>query len=199
MYGSNGNNTTNRGALVTINQTNGIGTVVGTPVANVGLPGLAFHPDGRLFAVTLTNLTPSTLIQVNPDTGALITSIGAITDNGTPISIGDLSFQPGTGGRADLLATGGDIPAGHAYVGTACWDAQEQEGFKALRDCVKGTDGKPGSCTVLFKEGQILNCAADFRNTEMDPPAENPNDSTQEPGAPSETPDEAPSDVTADF
>jgi Putative Ig domain/Galactose oxidase, central domain/Kelch motif len=97
MYGSNGNNTTNRGALVTINQTNGTGTVVGTPVANVGLPGLAFHPDGRLFAATLTNLTPSTLIQVNPDTGALITSIGAITDNGTPISIGDLSFQPGTG------------------------------------------------------------------------------------------------------
>ena len=97
MSGSNGNNTTNRGALVTINQTNGAGTVVGTPVANVGLPGLAFHPDGRLFAVTLTNLTPSTLIQVNPDTGALITSIGAITDNGTPISIGDLSFQPGTG------------------------------------------------------------------------------------------------------
>jgi hypothetical protein len=52
---------------------------------------------------------------------------------------------------------------------------------------------------VLFKEGQLLNCAADFRNAEMEPPAENPNDTTQEPGAPSETPDDVPSDVTADF
>jgi hypothetical protein len=111
-----------------------------------------------------------------------------------------IRFRPGIGGRADMLATGGDIPAGHAYVGTACWDAQEQERFKVVRDCVKGTDGKPGSCTVLFKEGLLVNCAhADFRNSEMEPPAENPNDTTQEPGAPSETPDESPSDVTADF
>lgn len=110
-----------------------------------------------------------------------------------------IRFRPGTGGRADVLASGGDIPAGHVYVGTSCWDAQEQEGLKALRDCVKGSDGKPGGCTVLFKEGQLLDCAMGFRDTEMDPPADNPNDTTQEPGAPSETPDEAPSDVTADF
>ena len=97
MYGSNGNGALNRGALVTINQTNGSGTVVGTPVAGVGLPGLAFHPDGRLFASTVTNGNPSTLIQINPDTGALIATIGTINDNGTPLSIGDLSFQPGTG------------------------------------------------------------------------------------------------------
>ena len=74
-----------------------LGTVVGTPVAGVGLPGLAFHPDGRLFASTVTSGNPSTLIQINPDTGALIATIGVINDNGTPLSIGDLSFQPGTG------------------------------------------------------------------------------------------------------
>ena len=67
------------------------------PVANVGLPGLAFHPDGRLFASTVTSGNPSSLIQINPDTGALIATIGQINDNGTPLSIGDLSFQPGTG------------------------------------------------------------------------------------------------------
>src|SRR5206468_9346831 len=96
MYGSNGNGTLNRGALVTINQTNGTGTLVGTPVAGTGLSGLAFHPDGRLFASTVTSGSPSSLIQVNPDTGALIATIGTINENGTPLSIGDLSFQPGT-------------------------------------------------------------------------------------------------------
>src|SRR5206468_5855302 len=97
MYGGNGNGE-NPGALVIINQTNGTGTIVGTPVAGVGLSGIAFHPDGRLFASTIAGFgTTSTLIQVNPDTGGLIATIGPITDNGTPISIGDLSFQPGTG------------------------------------------------------------------------------------------------------
>jgi hypothetical protein len=110
-----------------------------------------------------------------------------------------LRFIPGTGGRADVLAVGGDIADGHAYVGSACWDAQEHESFKVLRDCVKGTDGKPGSCTVLFKEGELTNCASlDFRK-EMDPPAEKTDDTTQEPGAPSETPDLVPGDVTAFF
>src|SRR5206468_10603065 len=97
MYGANGNGALNRGALIIIDQTNGSGTVVGTPVGGVGLPGIAFHPDGRLFASTVTSGSSSTLIQVNPDTGALIATIGPITDNGTPISISDLSFQPGTG------------------------------------------------------------------------------------------------------
>ena len=97
MYGSNGNGALNRGALITINQTNGTGTLVGTPVSGVGLPGLSFHPDGRLFASTVTSGNPSTLIQINPNTGGLIATIGTINDNGTPLSIGDLSFQPGTG------------------------------------------------------------------------------------------------------
>ena len=88
MYGSNGNGTLNRGALITINQTNGTGTLVGTPVAGVGLPGLSFHPDGRLFASTVTSGNPSTLIQINPNTGALIATIGVINDNGTPPSAG---------------------------------------------------------------------------------------------------------------
>ena len=97
MYGGNGNGT-NQGALITINQTNGQGTIVGTPVSGVGLTGISFHPDGRLFASTISpSLGTSTLIQVNPDTGGLIATIGPITDNGTPISISDLSFQPGTG------------------------------------------------------------------------------------------------------
>ena len=72
MYGGNGNGV-NQGALITINQTNGQGTIVGTPVSGRGLTGISFHPDGRLFASTISqSLGTSTLIQVNPDTGALI-------------------------------------------------------------------------------------------------------------------------------
>jgi hypothetical protein len=113
MYGGNGFGGINRGALTTINQINGNGTIVGTPVSGVGLSGIAFHPDGRLFASTVTQNNPSTLIQINPDTGALIATIGSITDNGTPISIGDLAFQPGTSvlygirSGADGLGQGG--------------------------------------------------------------------------------------------
>ena len=96
LYGVNGNGS-GQGALIVIDQTNGTGTFIGTPVQGVGLSGIAFHPDGRLFATTVTSGNPSTLIQVNPNTGGLIATIGVIIDNGTPISIGDLSFQPGTG------------------------------------------------------------------------------------------------------
>jgi hypothetical protein len=94
LYGGNGNGQEGRGALIIIDQTNGTGTLVGTPVPNVGLSGIAFDPDGRLFASTVTTGNPSTLIQIDPDTGTLISTIGTITDNGMPISIGDLSFQP---------------------------------------------------------------------------------------------------------
>ena len=96
LYGVNGNGS-GQGALIVIDQTNGTGTFIGTPVQGIGLSGIAFHPDGRLFATTVTSGNPSTLIQVNPNTGGLIATIGVIIDNGTPISIGDLSFQPGTG------------------------------------------------------------------------------------------------------
>jgi hypothetical protein len=97
MYGGNGNGQQGRGALIIIDQTNGTGTLVGTPVPNVGLSGIAFDPDGRLFASTVTTGNPSTLIQIDPDTGTLISTIGTIVDNGMPISIGDLSFRPETG------------------------------------------------------------------------------------------------------
>ena len=34
------------------------------------------------------------MIQINPDTGGLIATVGTINVNGTPLSISDLSFQP---------------------------------------------------------------------------------------------------------
>ena len=39
---------------------------------------------------------------------------------------------PGTGGRVDVRAWGGDIAADTYYVGSACWDAQEKELYRVL-------------------------------------------------------------------
>ena len=56
-------------------------------------------------------------------------------------------FIPGTGGRADVLASGGDIAADKVFIGSACWDAQEMEKFRILRQCTKGQS--LASCTVV--------------------------------------------------
>jgi hypothetical protein len=97
LYGGNGNDG-NGGALVTINPTTGAGTLVGTPVPGRGLSGLAFLSNTELFGSTVSGFNgSSTLIRINPDTGALIGTAVPITAGGVAISIGDLAVQPGTG------------------------------------------------------------------------------------------------------
>ena len=129
MYGGIGSGSAiNRGAVVTLNQTNGQGSVVGTPTPGVGLPGLDFHPDGRLFASTIAGggSSTSTLIQINPDTGTLIgVPVPIIVTGEGPISIGDLAFQPGTGvlygirSNADGLFLGGYLYTINISTGAA--------------------------------------------------------------------------------
>jgi hypothetical protein len=55
MYGSAGpfevvGQTVPPGSVVIVDQENGGGTLVGTPVADVGLSGIAFNALGQLFA-----------------------------------------------------------------------------------------------------------------------------------------------------
>jgi hypothetical protein len=89
---------------------------------------------------------------------------------------------PGVGGRADLLVTEGDVPVGKIYVGSACWDAVEKEGFAILRLCTKG---QLGSCEVVgTPRGQPSNCKPGLEKEAL--PAENAQDTTAEEGAPSE-------------
>lgn len=88
-------------------------------------------------------------------------------------------YIPGVGGRADALATGGDVPAGKAYLASACWDAQEHEGFFVLRLC---TLGQPASCQVVATRGQPSNCRAGLQDEEL--PPENENDTSSEPESP---------------
>jgi hypothetical protein len=60
----------------------------------------------------------SDLIQINPDTGALIKDIGAITFNGAQLHIADLAIQPGTGVLFAISAnsTGDFSAAGNLYT-----------------------------------------------------------------------------------
>lgn len=86
---------------------------------------------------------------------------------------------PGTGGRGDLLAAGGDIEQGVFYYGVSCWDAQQSEVFKALARC---TARNLSSCTVISHTGDRSACAADLREDSLPPEA---GDTTPEAGAPS--------------
>jgi hypothetical protein len=109
-----------------------------------------------------------------------------------------LRFIPGVGGRADVFAAGGDIAADKFFIGSACWDAQEMEKFRILRQCTKGEPLT--SCTVV--PGSVVGdrsaCpAVDLRGDDA-PPAGNPDDVAQEPDAPVQ-PEPVPADVTAEI
>src|SRR5262249_42583682 len=100
LYGGNGNgggSTPVPGGVVTLDQAVGTGTLVGDPITPGWLTGLAFTPGGFFIGPTKEG-GPSSLVLIDPDTGALIVS-EAITDDpffGGPVSIGDLAVQPGT-------------------------------------------------------------------------------------------------------
>ena len=105
LYGGVGGdtptNSDNIGALVIVNQTTAALTLVGTPVPGIRISGVAFDSTGALFGSTIGIGTPpltSTLIRIDPNTGALISTVGPITDGpgGLAISIADLTVQPGT-------------------------------------------------------------------------------------------------------
>lgn len=104
-----------------------------------------------------------------------------------------LRFVPGMGGRADVLAVGGDIPADKVYMGAACWDPQEKETFKVLRVCVKGTL----NCTKIAESGTREACPSDWRN-DVEAPSDNTDNTAQEPGSPTDA-EPVPADVTPEF
>jgi hypothetical protein len=109
-----------------------------------------------------------------------------------------LRFIPGIGGRADVFAAGGDIAADKFFIGSACWDAQEMEKFRILRQCIKGQPLT--SCTVVpgSEVGTRAACpAAELREDDA-PPAGNPDDAMPEPDAPVQ-PEPVPADVTAEI
>lgn len=90
-------------------------------------------------------------------------------------------WLPGFGGRADAVATQGDVPAGHFIVANSCWDRDLNggvSGFLLVRDC------QPGllSCTVMRAEGELKNCARGLEDEQL--PPQTPTDPALETGAP---------------
>ena len=108
LYGAVGRGPgTDRGELITINQTTGDGTSLGPGASDpaVGITGLAFDVSGDLFASTINDIVfggqpVSTLVRLDPVTGGQLALVGTIRlADGTPVVINDLAVQPGT----DLL------------------------------------------------------------------------------------------------
>ena len=93
-----------RGEVIRIDQATAEGTLVGVGASDpqAGITGLAFDSSGQLYASTINAFlfgeTPaSTLIRIDPLTGAQVQLIGTIRlSDGTPIVINDLAIQPGT-------------------------------------------------------------------------------------------------------
>lgn len=109
-----------------------------------------------------------------------------------------IRWIPGIGGRADIYASGGDIAADKFFIGSACWDRQEMERFRSLRQCTKGQP--PTECTVVpgSEMGMREACPAAELRGDITPPSDNPDDISQEPEAPVE-PEPVPGDVTAEL
>jgi hypothetical protein len=96
---------TNDGALVIVSQTDGSTSVVGHPAGVARISGVAFGSDGVLFGATQAGggfppppgpNAPSELIRIDPETGALISSV-TIRSGATGLSIADLATHPTTG------------------------------------------------------------------------------------------------------
>ena len=101
LYGGIGRGSPlNPGALITINQDTGAGTLVGHPDSVPGLTGLVFDISGTLYGTTISGTLGtgrfSELVRIDPGTGEQIGPAVTITANNLPISITDLALQPGT-------------------------------------------------------------------------------------------------------
>jgi hypothetical protein len=105
---------TNNGAIGTLDPATGAVTIIGVPDGGISISGLTFTSDGSLWGTTQQKvpgtlggpgmppkptsppaITFSNLLDINPLTGALISSVG-ITSGGDTVSIADLATQPGT-------------------------------------------------------------------------------------------------------
>lgn len=142
------------------------------------LCGFAHVGNSKTLAYALKNFTPSTSThdpvtaafvghRLDPTGESAVRLAGFFNLDGTATSAKEFvrlraHWIPGTGGRADLLAVGGDIPAGTLYWGASCWDVSETETYKILVQCTGSTAGSTSSasCTVLSQTGNKATCAS---------------------------------------
>jgi len=172
--------------------------------------GYSHRDEGKALAFRAQEFS-SDLTQADPITAAFVGWRRA-SDNGTAIRLAvkaDLQgvenntaakelvrirarWIPTVGGRAAAMAVGGDIPAGTAYVGRACWDKDELEVFKVLSKCVLDPVTGTPSCTVIAHTGAVTACTLADDVTE---PSGDVGDTTQETGSPVTDGADAPADL----
>jgi hypothetical protein len=103
---------------------------------------------------------------------------------GTPdhreLLLGRARFNPGVGGRADALVTGGDVPSGEFIYGAECWDVSEDLGWRKVWSC---TSLDPTTCTVESEQGNVMACAVDLRDDMPEAPTDGTSTAV-DPGAP---------------
>ncbi|WP_224372598.1 hypothetical protein [Hyalangium versicolor] len=172
--------------------------------------------DDKTLAYRLSNFTPNPANH-EPVTGAFVGHrrqpsgatrvrvLGKYNLEGTSSAakenvIAAVRWIPGLGGRADIIASGGDIAEGRFYIGSACWDRQEVEKFRILRLCTKAQLQTPASCEVVAGSvvGMREACPGTELAGEISPPSDDPSDISQEPDAPAD-PEPVPGDVTAEL
>ena len=97
LYGATGPLASPPGQVQRLDRKTADPEALGTPVVTGGLSGLAFDPGGRLWALTDEGPSaPSRLIEVDPDTGALLADLGPVVDDATQsgLTLGDLAASP---------------------------------------------------------------------------------------------------------
>ena len=120
---ASGGGSTNDGSLATVDQTTGAVTVIG-PTGASRISGLAFDSTGALYGATQNNVAfppptlkgPSNLVQLNPSTGASLSSVAIKDSAGLGISIADLAVQPGTDILYGISGDIGGVGAGEFYT-----------------------------------------------------------------------------------
>lgn len=88
------------GAVVEIDPDTATLTVLSTPLPGYGLTGIAQLPDGRLFASAVSTQEQDRLLELDPETGALLADLGVIDTAVDPcgqFDTHDLAADPGTG------------------------------------------------------------------------------------------------------
>jgi len=104
------------GALVIIDQSDASQTLLAIPTD--GISGLVFDTSGRLFAIepTVGFSSISTLVELDPDSGNLLNSIGQVTLPGIAgLKISDLAADPNTGELIAVTAAG-DNTFGNSFL-----------------------------------------------------------------------------------
>jgi len=113
--------------------------------------------------------------------GDLPQFVGTPTDH-AELLLGRARFNPGVGGRADALVTGGDVPAAVIY-GAECWDVSEDMLWKKVWSC---SSLAASSCTVLSEQGSVSTCAVNLQDDVPEAPTDG-SSTAVDPGAPDPT------------